>query len=214
MVVDPTLVGPDKNIRFTRSLIDGGSSINLMYRHTMEKLNINPNMLESTRTTFHGIVPGAACVPMGRVRVDVIFGTKESCRVENIEFEVVDLPSQYHIILGRPALHKFMASTHMSYLKMKMPGPNGVITIAGNYKRSMECASAGSALAESLVIAEETKRINEVKALADSARLAIPDTGNPSFASAFMPAKETKSVSVDDDFPDRTVVIGAGLTDK
>ena len=102
----------------------------------------------------------------------------------------------------------------MSYLKMKMPGPNGVITISGNYKRSMECALAGSALAESLVIAEETKRINEVKALADSARLAIPDSGNPSFASAFMPAKETKSVSVDDDFPDHTVVIGAGLSRK
>ena len=153
-------------------------------------------------------------MPMGRVRVDVIFGTKENCRVENFEFEVVDLPSQYHIILGRPALHKFMASTHMSYLKMKMPGPNGVITISGNYKRSMECASAGSALAESLVIAEEVKRINEVKALADSARLAIPESGNPSCASAFMPAKETKTVSIDNDFPERTVMIGAGLGDK
>ena len=153
-------------------------------------------------------------MPMGRVRIDVIFGTKENCRVGNIEFEVVDLPSQYHIILGRPALHKFMASTHMSYLKMKMPGPNGVVTISGNYKRSMECASAGSELAKSLVIAEEIKRINEVKALADSARLAVPESGNPSFASAFLPAKETKTVSIDNDFPDRTVVIGAGLGDK
>ena len=71
-------------------------------------------MLEPSKTTFHGIVPGVSCTPMGMVRVDVIFGTKENCRVENIEFEVVDLPSQYHIILGRPALHKFMASTHIS----------------------------------------------------------------------------------------------------
>ena len=116
-MVDPTLVGKGKNVRFTRSLIDDGSSINIMYRHTMEKLNIDPDTLQSTRTTFHGIVPGASCVPMGRVRVDVIFGTKDNCRVENIEFEVVDLPSQYHILLGRPAIHKFMASTHISYLK-------------------------------------------------------------------------------------------------
>ena len=185
-----------------------------MYRHTLEKLNIDPNTLQSTRTTFHGIVPGASCVLMGQVRVDVIFGTKENCRVENIEFEVVDLPSQYHILLGRPAIHKFMASTHISYLKMKMPGPNGVITISGNYKRSMECASAGSALAESLVIAEEKKKIYEVKALADSARMMMPDMGNPSLAPAFSPAKETKAVSVDNDFPGRTVLIGAGLTEK
>ena len=107
-----------------------------------------------------------------------------------------------------------MASTHISYLKMKMPGPNRVITISGNYKRSMECASAGSALAESLVIAEEVKRINEVNVLADSANHALPDMGNPSLAPAFRPAKETKSVLVDDDFPDRTVLIGAGLTRK
>ena len=40
LVVDPTLVGPYKNIRFTRSLIDGGSSINIMYRNTLEKLEI------------------------------------------------------------------------------------------------------------------------------------------------------------------------------
>ena len=127
---------------------------------------------------------------------------------------MVDLPSQYHILLSRPAIHKFMASTHISYLKMKMPGPNGVITISGNYKRSMEYASAGSALAESLVIAEEKKRINEVKSLAYLAGFGIPDMGNPSLAPAFRPAKETKSVSVDDDFPNHTVLIGAGLTQK
>ena len=82
-------------------------------------------------------------------------------------------------MLGRPALAKFMASTHVAYLKMKMPGPNGVITISGNYKRSMECASAGSSLAESLVIAAEKKRIYDVVALAQSSQLGMPGVGNP-----------------------------------
>ena len=36
------------------------------------------------------------------------------------------------------------------------------ITISGNYRWSLECASAGSRLAESLVIAAEKKRIHEV----------------------------------------------------
>ena len=77
----------------------------------------------------------------------MLFGTKQNCRRENIEFEVVDLESPYHALLGRPALAKFMASDHVAYLKLKMPGPNGVITIAGNNKRSMDYASAGSNLA-------------------------------------------------------------------
>ena len=116
---------------------------------------------------------------MGMVRVDIVFGTKENCRVGNIEFEVVDLSSPYHMLLGRPAMHKFMAVAHISYLKLKMPGPNGVITITGDYKRSMECSSAGSNLAQSLVIAEEKKRINEVVALAQPGALGLADLSNP-----------------------------------
>ena len=72
---------------------------------------------------------------------------------------MVDLPSPYHALFGRPALAQFMASTHVAYLKMKMPGPNGTITVAGDYRVSMQCASAGSALAESMVIAEEMKKM-------------------------------------------------------
>jgi hypothetical protein len=70
-----------------------------------------------------------------------MFGNQDNCRVENLVFEVVDLHSPYHALLGRPALAKFMASMHVAYLKMKIPGPKGVITIIGDYKRSMACDS-------------------------------------------------------------------------
>ena len=123
---------------------------------------------------IYGIVPGVSCAPMGKVWVVVLFGTKENCRTESLQFEVVDLESPYHALLGREALAKFMASTHVAYLKMKLPGPNGIITISGDYRRSLECASAGSRLAESLVIAAEKKRIHEVVALAQSARSQRP----------------------------------------
>ncbi len=104
-----------------------------MYADTLCKLGTSENMLQATRTTFHGIVPGISCEPIGKVQVDVLFGTRDNCRAENLEFEVVNLESAYHALLGRPALNKFMASCHISYLKMKLPGPNGVITIAGYF---------------------------------------------------------------------------------
>ncbi|KAK1660346.1 hypothetical protein QYE76_048505 [Lolium multiflorum] len=146
LVVNPTFVGPDINVKFTRILIDNGRSINIMYRDTMHKLDITENMLEPSRTTFHGIVSGLSCAPMGKVWVDIMVGTRENCQTESILFEIVDLTSPYHALLGRSALAKFMAAKHVSYLKMKIPGPNGVITISGNYKRSLVCASASSAL--------------------------------------------------------------------
>jgi hypothetical protein len=159
LVMDPTFVGPANNVRFSKVLIDNGSSINIMYRDTMQKLGIKENMLEPSKTTFHDNVLGLSCAPMGKIRIDVMFGNRDNCRVENLMFEIVDLDSPYHALLGRPALAKFMASTHVPYLKIKMPGPRGVNTIIGDYKRSMACAMAGSNMAETLIIAEEKKRL-------------------------------------------------------
>ena len=122
---------------------------------------------------------------MGTIWVDVAFGDKNNCRTESLMFEVVDLESPYHALLGRPALAKFMASTHVAYLKMKLPGPNGVITISGDYKCSMECASAGSFLAESLVIAAEKRRIHEVVALSQVSQLGVPSVANPQQTTTF-----------------------------
>lgn len=107
---------------------------------------------------FHGIVPGHSCSLIGKIRLDVLFSTKMHFRREPIWFEVVDLDSPYHAVLGRPALAKFMKVPHYAYLKLKLPGPKGIITIAGDYKKSLECATTGAKLAESLVIAEERRQ--------------------------------------------------------
>ena len=59
-----------------------------------------------------------------------------------------------------------MAVPHYAYLKMKMPSSKGIITIAGAYKKSTECAAASSRLAESLMVAEEKKMLERVVAMA------------------------------------------------
>ena len=127
----------------------------------------------------------------------------------------MDLDSPYHALLGRPALAKFMATGHVAYLKLKMPGPEGVITISGNYKRSMDCASAGSNLAQSLVIAEEKKKIYEVAERARQAMLMkVPDVANPNGSVAFQAPKETKTIQLDPAFPERVATIGSDLDPK
>jgi hypothetical protein len=214
--MDPTFVGPANNVRFSKVLIDNGSSINIMYRDTMQKSGITENMLEPSRTTLHGIVPGLSCAPMGKIRIDVMFGNRDNYRVENLMFEVVDLDSPYHALLGRPALAKFMASTHVAYLKMKMPGLRGVITIIGDYKRSMACAMAGSNLAETLIIAEERKRLKRAVEIAETvmAGKSMPGMTNPSGSASFQVGKEVKKVPLDEVFLERHSLIGAGLDPK
>jgi hypothetical protein len=186
-----------------------------MYRDTMHKLGIKENMLEPSQTMFHGIVSGLSCAPMGKIWIDVMFGNQDNCRVENLWFEVVDLDSPYHALLGRLALAKFMASTHVAYLKMKIPGPKVVITIIGDYKRSMACALAGSNLAESLIIAEEKKRLKRAVEISEGvvAGKSMPGMANPNGTTSFQVAKETKKF-LDEAFLERHAIIGAGLDPK
>ena len=134
----------------------------------MIKLGISESELQPSRTTFHSIVSGLSCTPIGRIRLDVVFGTPENFRREPIWFEVADLNSPYHLLLGLPAIAKFMAVPHYPYLKMKLPGPQGIITVCGDYKNSLECSSVGSRLADSLVVVEERHQLDRMVAMSQT----------------------------------------------
>ena len=62
----------------------------------------------------------------------------------------------YHAVLGRPCYAKFMVVPNYTYLKLKMPGPNGVITVGSTYRHvyecNVECVEYAEALAESEVL--------------------------------------------------------------
>jgi hypothetical protein len=111
-------------------------------------------------------------LPMGRIQLEVLFGEKGNSRREPIWFEVVDISSPYHALLGRPALAKSMVVPHYAYLKMKLPCPRGMITISGCYKKTMECTRASSQLAEALVIAEDKRHLLHRMALTQQDMLA------------------------------------------
>jgi hypothetical protein len=82
LVLDPIVRSDMHTCRFSRVLIDGGSSINLLYRSSMEKLGIPLAQLKSSWLTFHGIVPGHLCTP--RVQLEVLFVEKGNSRCEPI----------------------------------------------------------------------------------------------------------------------------------
>ena len=65
-----------------------------------------------------------------------MFGSPDNFRSEELIFDVVPFRSGYHALLGRTAFARFNAVPHYAYLKLKMPGPRGVITVNGNTERS------------------------------------------------------------------------------
>jgi hypothetical protein len=209
LVLDPVMCSDTHTCRFSRVLIDGGSNINLLYRSSMEKLGIPLAQLKPSRLTFHGIMSGYSCTPMGRVQLEVLFGKKGNSRREPIWFEVVDISSPYHALLGCPALAKFMAVPHYAYLKMKLPGSRGVTTVSGSFKKSLTCAKESSQLAEALVIAEEKQQ------LLHRVELTQQDvSARQSPVEQFKPANDTKKILLDKSDPSKFVIIGADLSAK
>ena len=127
---------------------------------------------------------------------------------------MVDLESPYHALLGRPALAKFMTVPHYAYLKMKMPNSKGILTITGDYKKSSTCAADSSRLAESLVISEEKKMLDQVVAMAGKQPALSPDPKEYDAQGSFQPFKDTKKIPLDPENPEGFAVIGANLDSK
>ena len=126
--------------------MDGGSSLNLLYQDTVRKMGINPSRIKPTRTTFKGVIPGLEARCTGSITLEVVFGSPDNFRSEELIFDIVPFRSGYHALLGRSAFARFNAVPHYAYLKLKMLGPRGVITVNGNMERSLHTEEHTAAL--------------------------------------------------------------------
>jgi hypothetical protein len=85
LVVDP-IIG---NARLTKVLMDGGSSLNIIYAETLGLLGVDLSMIRAGAAPFHGIVPGKRVLPLGQLDLLVCFRTPSNFRRETLTFEVV-----------------------------------------------------------------------------------------------------------------------------
>jgi hypothetical protein len=149
LVVDPVI----GNVRLIKVLMDEGSSLNIIYAETLGLLEIDLSTIRAGAAPFHGIISGKRVLPLGQLDLPVYFGTPSNFQKKTLTFEVVGFRGTYHAVLGRPCYAKFMAVPNYTYLKLKMSGPNEVITVGSTYRHTyecdMECVEYAEALAES-----------------------------------------------------------------
>jgi hypothetical protein len=191
LVVDPVI----GNARFSKVLMDGGSSLNILYMHTLRLLGIGLDQLRPSTTSFHGVALGKHVQPLGQIDLPVWFGTPDNFRKETLTFEVVGFRGAYHAILGRPCYAKFMAVPNNTYLKMKMSGPKGVITVGSSIEHTfdydVECVEHAEALElDEALVANLEKLVNED----------LDSTAK--HASSFEAAEQTKEVPLDPAAPE------------
>ncbi|KAK1573632.1 hypothetical protein QYE76_016399 [Lolium multiflorum] len=188
----------------SRVFIDGGSSLNLMYADTLRKMNISLANLKPTDTRFHGITPEKPSYPLGKI--NSTFGRNpRKLQDRESEFEVVDFPSQYHALLGRPAYARFMAVPHYTYLLWRLPGPKGPITIKGSFALSDKCDKDFHRLSETFGMQAEyaAPRFTDYDVL--------PEVGRSSKEPTFNITKDSKEVQIHPTDPKKTTSIAANM---
>ena len=101
-----------------------------------------------------------------------------------------------------------MAIPNYTYLKLKMPGPNGVITVSSAFSHAFTCDREHYELATAVVNSFELLRLEE------SSAPVVPDRNKPTSSVAFHPLEETKAVGIDPTNPTKTVRIRTQLLAK
>ena len=77
-------------------------------------------------------VTGDSVVPLGVISLLMILGEylRQSCVMA--DFLVMDQPSAFNAVLGRPSLRELKAVTNIHHLLMKFPTPRGVDEVKGD----------------------------------------------------------------------------------
>ncbi|XP_066354921.1 uncharacterized protein [Miscanthus floridulus] len=165
--------------RLTKVLMDGGSSLNIMYAETLDAMGIDWSCVRSLGAPFHGIVPGKPAMLLGT----------------------------YLAILGQPCCAKFMAIPNYTYLKLKMLGLHGIITIGTTFQRAYECEVECYEHPSAIIAFEELTIIK------DGTTEEAPDSKRS--AGSFELAEGVKEVLIDPSSSEGKVVrIGTMLSSK
>ena len=126
-----------RDIDVARVLIDTGSSADIIFKDTLEKMGINQSEVTKCPSPLLGL-SGETTMAYGSINLAVKAGT-----VMNVtEFLVVDCPACYNVIMGTPWLNAMRAIASTYHLCLKFPTPNGVEVIWGNPRVSQVCFAA------------------------------------------------------------------------
>ena len=88
------------NCEVARVLIDGGSSVDLIFKDTLARMGVSEDEIDREQTQLTGF-NGSTTPSLGTIRLPV----KMNGINKIVEFQVLDCLSPYNIILGRPWIH-------------------------------------------------------------------------------------------------------------
>jgi hypothetical protein len=121
-----------------RILVDNGSSADILYWPTFQQMGIDRDRIKPFAYPLVGF-GGEVVFPIGILPLPVTAGTTPQLATVMVDFLVIDRPSAYNAIVGRPALNKLKAVTSTYHLMMKFPTEEGVGVVRGDQLMARKC---------------------------------------------------------------------------
>ncbi|RRT69524.1 hypothetical protein B296_00008971 [Ensete ventricosum] len=119
-------------------MIDTGSSANILYLGAFHKLGMTNQDLIPMTSTLIGFTDDAI-TPVGIATLPVAFSDEPRTKTLMVHFMVVDLPSAYNVIIGRPTLKKLRVIVSAYHHSMKFPTSAGSGETKSDPQESRRC---------------------------------------------------------------------------
>jgi len=140
---DPMVITVEiENYAVKKVLVDQGSSVDILYWATYQKLQLPDTAMVPYDEPIYGF-SGEQISTQGCIDLHTVFREGTQTKTIPIRFLIVDAPTSYNILLGRPSLNTLGAVVSTPHLAMKFPAPSGdILTIHYDQRLARECYMA------------------------------------------------------------------------